>query len=355
VRLLVPLCASIFVAFSSARGPSLTPARLPTTLLIHVVDSATNRPLPNTELTASGTRRLSDADGNARFTWPTDGTLSVRIRQLGFRYAQRTFHRSETTSAEVDTVVVALARSAFALPQVVTRARTDCPAVDDPEIAALSTSSMELLRFGAEQYNNFRLAYPFAVTLARHTTQNKNSRAPHVTRSEELTSSDSWGDVYRPANVLQRTKEGYFIPLLFVSTLADSVFWERHCFVARGVESRDGRRVIRLDFSAAQNIRDVEWEGSAWLDSAASVLTRVEFRLVNVHELGAPQQMEGYSVFSVLSPFIAVPDSTVARWWQTFRAGMFSHAEESEQSLTVRELWYRRALPPSTALSAPRT
>jgi len=260
------------------------------------------------------------------------------------------------SSAEVDTVVIALARSAFALPQVVTRERTDCPAVDDPAIAALSTSSMELLRFGAEQYENFRHTYPFAVMLARRNSQNTRSRSPHVTHSEELTSSDSWGDVYKPANVLQRTSDGYFIPLLFVSTLADSVFWERHCFVARGVESRDGRRVIRLDFSTTQNIRDVEWEGSAWLDSAASVLTRVEFRLVNVHDVGgAPQHMEGYSVFSVLSPFIAVPDSTVARWSQTFGAGMFLRSEESEQALKVRDLWYRRGLPPGATPPAPRT
>ena len=88
------------------------------------------------------------------------------------------------------------------------------------------------------------------------------------------------------------------MPVLFVSALADSAFWNRHCFEARGVESHDGRRLIRLDFSPALDIRDPDWEGSAWLDSARSVLARVDFRLTNLRHVDGPQRFEGYTVFS---------------------------------------------------------
>ena len=113
--------------------------------------------------------------------------------------------------------------------------------------------------------------------------------------------------------MLQRTgAQSWFVPLLFVSALADSAFWARHCFVARGVESHERRRVIRLDFTPALGVNDAEWEGAAWIDSAASVLARVEFRLTNLRDYGGPRQFEGYTVFTTPSPFIARPDSTVA-------------------------------------------
>jgi hypothetical protein len=155
--------------------------------------------------------------------------------------------------------------------------------------------------------------------------------------------------------VLQKTGSGFFVPLLFVSTLADSAFWSRHCFAARGVETLDGRRVIRLDFSPARGIREVDWAGSAWLDSAASVLRRVDFRLANVRDANAPRQFSGYTIFSMPSPFIAVPDSTLAWWWRRYHpsADDDEHKAEIVQSVTMREAAYLRATPPPPS-STPR-
>jgi hypothetical protein len=347
------LLAAILVAGTSlAARHATSDVHAPVTLLVRVVDAASRLPLPNAEVTAARVRRLTDASGNARFTWPADGTLNVRVRQIGFRYADRTLHRGSSPTASEDTVVVALTRSAFALPQVETVVDSRCPRMKDSASLALSTSSMELLRFGAEQYDNFRAAYPFDVTLVRRTVRD-NSRYPgkRVEVKAESTNSGGYGDVYRAGNVLQRTSDGYFVPLLFVSTLADSTFWSRHCFAARGVESRDGHRVIRLDFFSTRDVREVEWEGSAWLDSAESVLRRVDFRLAHLQESDAPRRFEGYTIFSVPSPFIAVPDSTVAWWWSWYsRDPTYSLAgADVQQALTVRDLTYRRAVPPPFA------
>ncbi|MEO6526378.1 MAG: hypothetical protein ABIP93_07120, partial [Gemmatimonadaceae bacterium] len=321
------------------------PAALPATLLVRVVDEVTRIALPNAEVTAASTRRLTDARGSARFPWPEDGTLTIRVRQLGFRYADRTLHRGTSSTATEDTVVVALARAAFALPQVVTEDHGRCDESPDPASIALSTSSMELLRFGAEQYDTFRATYPFNVTLARRTVRNVPVRnAPKLENTLEQTSSLAYGDVYKPGKVIERTRTGYFIPVLFVSTLADSAFWARHCFVARGVETREARRVIRLDFYPSRDISDVDWEGSAWIDSAASVLRRIDFRLANVRDPRAPRRFEGYTTFAVPSPYIAVPDSTVAWWWSRISPTRADDQYSAEvlQSLTVRELAYLR-------------
>ena len=148
--------------------------------------------------------------------------------------------------------------------------------------------------------------------------------------------------------VIQSGRDEYFVPLLFVSALADSMFWNRHCFVARGVESHDGRRLIRLDFSPTLDVRDPDWEGSAWLDSARSVLARVDFQLTNLSSAIGPQRFGGYTVFSTPTPFIARPDSTVATWITAAPVGPYNELRRSggTQMLLIREVVYRGRKPP---------
>ncbi len=338
---------ALLVGLSSASVSR--PATLPVTLLVHVVDSASRLPLPNAEVSSPRLRRLTDADGNVRFTWPPGGAISIRVRQLGFRFADRTLHRGTSPTATEDTVVVALVPGAFALPQVVTEADKRCDVSQDAAGLAFSSSTMQLLRFGAEQYSTFKETYPFGVTLTRRTVRNPAIYGgPRVQEAKEIAESETYGDQYMPGQALLRTREGYYASVLFVSALADSAFWARHCFVARGVETRDGRRVIRLDFTPARGVREVEWAGSAWLDSAASVLRRVDFHLVNVRDPRAPKRYEGYTTFAVPSPYIAVPDSTVAWWWTdtTPTPADDKFTADVLQFLTTREFVYRKGEPP---------
>jgi len=168
---------------------------------------------------------------------------------------------------------------------------------------------------------------------------------PKPDSTVELTDSNEWGDRYFPGRVLQRTgARSWFVPMLFVSALADSAFWARHCFVARGVQEYGGRRVIRLDFSPAIDVNGAEWEGTALIDSAASVLARVEFRLTNLRDYGGPRRFEGYTVFTTPSPYIARPDSTVARWISNGSAT--SATGWSTQALVIRDVTYMKEAPP---------
>lgn len=323
------------------------------TLLLRVTDSVSGAPIPNADVLAATRHGLTDGKGELRVAWPADGRLAVRVRQLGFAFVDRTLTRDAASGRMQDTVVVAMRRAAFALPQVTTVATVRCREIPNDAQRALSRSAMEILRFGAEQYGAFRRRYPFRLTLERHTERTDPGRRGGVNEDNtEETTSDAWGDRYFPGHVLQQTgTQSWFVPLLFVSALADSAFIERHCFVARGVETRAGRRVIRLDFSPALGIREPEWEGAAWLDSAASVLRRVEFRLANLRDARGPRSFEGYTMFTTPSPYIARPDTTMARW-TTFGVPSAAYGVSGTtggsgtQSLTIGGVVYVREEPP---------
>ncbi|MBW8768429.1 MAG: hypothetical protein JF589_01590 [Gemmatimonadetes bacterium] len=350
-RPLVSVALRLLIStLGSAASSTTLRAQAPAMLLVRVRDSLSGAPLPNAEVMAIGQKSLTGPKGQVRILWPTEGVLTVRVRQLGFRYVQRTVQRTSPTATE-DTLDIVMQRAAFALPQVVAVAHARCR--DDDANAPptpLTQSAMELLRFGAEQYGAFRSRYPFALRIERRTEvfdpyRNPYHHAPKPDSTEELTNSNEWGDRYFPGNVLQRTgSRTLFVPLLFVSALADSAFWARHCFVARGVEEHDGRRVIRLDFSPARDVNDAEWEGTALIDSAASVLARIEFRLTNLRDYGGPRRFEGYTVFTTPSPYIARPDSTVARWISNGSASVSTNW--SQQALVIRDVRYTKEAPP---------
>jgi hypothetical protein len=342
--------ATLLVASMAAHATRASIAPAPATLLLRVVDSVTQLPVPNAEITAHERRGLTDVRGEVRVFYPEDGELHVRVRQLGFRYADRIFRRDPARTTE-DTAVVALARMSFALPQVVVRAERHCKEPVDPSYAALTAASMELLRFGAEQFETFRRTYPFDFTLEQRTSAvgSYGMARPRPRVKTDTLTSTAWGDRYMPGQVvMQSGRDEYFVPLLFVSALADSMFWKLHCFAARGVESRDGRRLIRLDFAPTLDVRDPDWEGSAWLDSARSVLARVDFRLTNLRSMIGPQRFGGYTVFSTPTPYIARPDSTVASWITAAPGGAYGDVRRSggTQMLLMREVTYRMRKPP---------
>ena len=288
-------------------------------IIVRVVDDASRQPLPNAEVidVASGVRRFTNGDGEARLMWPDAGRLRLRVRQLGFQFVERDLTRSSTDGLSPDTVTIPLARVAYVLPDVTTRVSTQCQTSDDATEKALAVLALTQLRMGAERYDAFRKEYPFRIRQQRRTIR---FRPPGVAREvresvEEETSAD-WGEPYQPGKVIDRRANGFSVPLLFLTALANPVFWDNHCFAVRGVQTLHDDRVLRLEFSPPVGLLEVDWIGTAFIDSATSVLRRVEFQLAGLRDDDVPRRLEGYTTFRSPSPFIVIPDSTVAMWWR---------------------------------------
>jgi hypothetical protein len=316
-------------------------------VVVRVLDRVSGQALPNADVLdlGSGTHRLTNARGEARLDWPARGALRLRVRQLGYRFVERELRAS---GADLDSATVALERVAFVLPELRAEARHQCDAPPDSASRQLALLALGQLRLAAEHYDQFRRAYPFEMRGERRTVLvGSDGRPKQVRVNREHETSDRWGDPYRPGDVLRRERRGFSASLLFISTLADSVFWDGHCFSVRGMETRDAQRLLRLEFTPNPDLRTPDWEGTAWIDSSTSVLRRIEFRLAGLTDDDEPRRLEGYTTFSAPSPYITIPDSIVAYWWRR------APAERSEwgtpdvvQLLHVVNIDYRGAAPP---------
>jgi hypothetical protein len=353
------LLGIVVLLVANARAPlSSSVAHVPAApvnavLLVKVVDAASGQPLPNAEVIDldASTHRFTNTEGEARMIWPDRGRLRLRVRQLGFQFEEREVSRPIEASTAVDTATFALSRVAYVLPDVATRATAHCAAGGDPAARLLAAVALGQLQMSAERYESFRKAYPFQIKQKRRTIHlNPNGTAHDVREGTEDETSNDWGERYRPGRVIDRRANGFSVPLLFLSALADPVFWEHHCFTVRGIEALRDQRVLRLEFEPAVSVSTVDWMGTAFVDSATSVLRRVEFQLAGLRDNDVPRRLEGYTTFRSPSPFIVIPDSTVAMWWRRDPSAYEApwNGPDTVQLLELLSVRYRKGTPPTS-------
>jgi hypothetical protein len=310
---LMGIAAAISVAGLSPSAREQTILEQPSTLIVTVVDSGARYPLVNADVIdlKTGQHRFTDEAGQARLTWPSDGELRLRIREVGYQPQQTTLRSAATPSSAI---TFAMSRVAYVISTV--QAVSHCPSVADPGSLDQSVALLDQLKQGAEKYGQFRRLYPFEATIIRRTAVVPSSGdIKRIVERKERFRSDNWEAAYTPGDIIQYSRGDFNVPLLFLSTLADSVFWEHHCFLFRGVSSYQGSRVVRLEFTPSADVTGPDYGGAAFLDSATSYLVRVDFNLANLHQHKGPTRLEGYMTFTSPSPFVLLPDTTLAIWW----------------------------------------
>jgi hypothetical protein len=338
--LIVVLSVAIATIVTAARPPATSSQ--PSTVIVTVVDSLAGFALANADVfdIATGQHRFTDEHGQAFLTWPGSGQLRLRVREVGYQPRQRTLQQNVVGGA----TTFAMSKVAYVLSTVLATSR--CSTTDTTSLD-LSVAVLDQLRQGAEKYNEFRRMYPFEASVERRTAAVPAAGpVKRIIVNKEKFRSENWESRYKPGRVIEWSYGFYTVPILFASTLADSVFWEHHCFIARGMESYRGTRVVRLEFSPSKDVTGPDYYGSALLDSATSYLLRIDFHLANAKRDNGPTRMDGYTTFASPSPFVTMPDSTVAVWWDRDPdSGNWGNPDYA-QSLAVNDLKYRNRTPP---------
>ena len=344
-RPLFGLAAAFAIAGFSLSAPEPAYGQQPSTVLVTVVDSGARYPLANADIADlnTGQHRLTDENGEARMAWPSDGQLRLRVRQVGYQPRQRTLLRTETPNGAA---TFAMSRVAYVISPVQALSHCSNFSADSTSID-LSLSALDQLKQGAEKYDQFRQHYPFEASVERRTAAvPREGDIKRILVRKDTFRSESWEGKYKPGDIIQYLPEGFTVPLLFLSTLGDSVFWEHHCLLAGVVESYRGARVVRLDFTPSADVTGPDYEGTVLLDSATSHLLRVDFHVVNLHDRNGPRKLDGYMTFMSPSPFVMVSDTTGAVWWVRGADHGDWGKPDYAQIMFLEGLKYRKGTPP---------
>jgi len=265
-----PLTAGVAVAALLAAAP--LPAQDATAVLRGVVtDTAGTRvPYALVRVLPAGTERFTDARGNFAFAGLRLGAYRVQARQVGYE----PFVWPVTLRAEGATLRIALQPLAIRLDELTVSVPGRCtaPGPPDPESAAALTAIFAQLRESARRFAVLADSYPFQYFIERTFTDVLEGGAVRPVATDTVGYQSGARPRYRPGNVIgwgvgPGGTRARAVQLPSLPDLADSTFIANHCFAFGGmVERDDGRRVLRITFRAAVNLRTPDVDGEADLD-----------------------------------------------------------------------------------------
>ncbi len=322
----------------------------PVSVIIAIRDAATGTSLPNAELLDTTSLRVqgrSDRNGLIRLRLDLSPTC-YRVRQIGYLPAG---FPSGTAPAPNDTLVVSLSRAAFALEELTVLSGSGCPG-SSPGSGGTAAWLLDQVQLAASTYEGFVDTWPFEVRLERRTSSRRPTGTYALREERERVEGKRWREEYRPGNVVKSDRLGFSVPIFFVTLLGNQTFLENHCFRYDSLGTVDGSPFRILSFTPVPSLDKVDWAGRILLDPESGILRQIRFELVNLAGFRSLARFEGSTTFREVSPFVVIPDSTLAWWWRTEeRARERNSLPDVVQLLKVTELRFRDdkrppALPP---------
>lgn len=318
------------------------PLPAPVPVLVVVRDAANGSVLPNVELVDTTTRQVhgrSDREGRIRASLAR-APACYRVRQIG--YQPSGLHPPEGRRIVAgDTLTILMNRAAFALEELTVLSGSGCPG-SSPGSGGTAAWLLDQVQLAASTYEGFVEEWPFAVRIERKTSSRRPSGTYALREERERVESRRWREEYRPGQVVRSNRMGFSVPIFFVTLLGDQSFLENHCFRYDSLGTVDGAPFRILSFTPAPSLTKTDWAGRILLDPESGILRQIRFELVNLEGFRSLARFEGTTTFREVSPFVVIPDSTLAWWWRTEeRARERNNLPDVVQQLKVTELKFR--------------
>jgi hypothetical protein len=262
-------------------------------------------------ITALSREQFTNDRGTFVLTGLPAGRHRLRVRHLGYSPTEVDV---TVRAGAADTVRVALARLAVRLNAVEVRAYPECkePGAPNPAKDSAFALVFDQLKQNAEQYRLLTNAYPFKFAVERVLgVAYRNSTKKEKPDTLVLASADEWR--YVPGEVVTQERRALIFRgnvMMHIPTLshfADKAFIANHCFYNGGMETVEGRDLLRVDFVAASRLRSPDVDGSMYLDPST-----FQIRRSFLHLSRSPNAMpdilttEVVTVFAELYPSIPV-------------------------------------------------
>jgi hypothetical protein len=236
--------------------------------------------------------RFADDSGAFTFREVVPGRYHLHVRQVGFK--------------PLDTAVVVLPNSDLALALTlehlvvelaeitvtaeVSRAgrapRCTLPGSPDstqsPELAAIFGQ----LKQNAERYWMLADSYPVLYRMGRRIGYVDQAGKVRVTSVDtlDLRTDTRWH--YAPGRLVNEVKgprgdDEVQVNLPTLPDFADSAFVAAHCYRLIGLDTLEGQSYVRIDFRAAERLREPDADGSAYLDPSTYLIRHAMIRLTH--------------------------------------------------------------------------
>ena len=255
--------------------------------------------------------QFTDDRGVFRMAGLPPGRLRLRIRHVGYSPEELDVL---VQAGVVDTIRVALTRIAVRLTAMHVSAYPECLSPGPPLVSDTAfTAIFEQLKQNAEQFRLLTTEYPFIAGVQRTTSTlyGTDDLRREVVDTITLSSDAQWA--YKPGTVVVREKHfmrsdgpvTMRIPSL--ANFADSLFIANHCYYNGGLETVDGRELVRIDFVAASALKEPDVDGSMFLDPATFQIRR-SFLHLSKQPKAVPDVLgtEATTVFAELFPSVPV-------------------------------------------------
>ena len=233
--------------------------------------------------------RLTSDSGIFQLDVPA-GTIRLRIRHVGFTPVdtQLVVRANDTTRVRIELARIPVTLAAMRVTDEV------CRSPGAPTASDALAQVFQQLQLNAEQFRLVSTRYPFTSIVERrfsHLVQEPKPRQKSdsagsladtvevVTKTDsiEVPSDQKWH--YKPGDIIVVSGVSvlgvrYAVMIPTLAVFADAEFVKHHCFHDAGEATVDGQPLRRVDFKAAEDIRDPDIDGTMYLDPTTYVIRR---------------------------------------------------------------------------------
>lgn len=296
-----------------------------------------------------GRQTFSSDEGSFVFRDVAPGSYRLRIAHVG--YTPKEIEVTVGADGRATPVIVALEHIIVRLTPIRVVAYPPClrPGApsdkDSPDFAIV----FDQLRQNADQFRLLADSFPYVYQMQRVQRASFNDATIRHDGTDTLlvTSNADNGRRYRPGDVVRNVGGRREFSLPTLRDFASADFLKNHCFHDAGVDTTGAAPQIRIDFEAADRIRDPDVHGSIFLDAATYRISRAELELSRIpNGFREVVSVRVTTIFSEVVPSIVVMTEVHAETRMRIRAERAALGPQADSALEdqriVRFVWLTR-------------
>jgi hypothetical protein len=258
---------------------------------------------------SSGGEIFSDQQGRFVLRNMPAGSVRITAKRVGFSPADTTIlvARGDTSRVTIELSLVSIQ-----LPPVRSLAKVCAhPGGSDAQLGEQLAVLFDQVKENAERNRLLSRSYPFELQVERRISRPEPVLEARFVSYDTVIRSSSRDWRYEPGKMLgtREYESGVFagkwttITMPELADFADERFLVNHCFEFGGLDVIDGDSLIRVDFSPAPVVHDLDIAGTIFLDRVSYQLRVMDIAVVNLNRQ-LRGQISGQSIRSHFSEVI---------------------------------------------------